>query len=407
MATNVNLPPAEGVQEGNWENDLELLNDESKTPASDKKAEKGDLEEEFKEPDEKDLGEDKEPKEDDKEPEEAKAEKDQISGLTRTKLSEVTKEYPEFFKKFPDLRHAFFREREFTKIFSSVEDAKETAERAYNYDEVEKSFLDGDIGTLVNKIEDKNQAINTVRNILPSLQKTNPQLYIEAISPSIQQFIYSFYKEGERESSEDKMNAAMHLALWAFGDTQYATGEKKIVEPTKSKAQDEFEKEKQDFYKQKYITLKDEVGKSVDRRVRKEIMANFDPENVFTDTVRDLLVAKIIDEVDATIGSDPAHMRRMNQLWKQAERAGFTDEWKSKITNAYLMRALPVLPEVKSKISGEAIKSSASPEKKKEAEVKSGRIPESNSGDKNTPRRVDYRKTSDLDILNGKIAYRK
>src|SRR5437660_282354 len=48
--------------------------------------------------------------------------------VTLPQFKEITKKYPNFFKDFPNLRHAFFREKEYSEIFSTVDEAKEAQE---------------------------------------------------------------------------------------------------------------------------------------------------------------------------------------------------------------------------------------------------------------------------------------
>src|SRR5438445_13483185 len=52
-------------------------------------------------------------------------EKDAKIPFDRPTIKAIKAEFPEFFNKFPELKESYLREIEFTKIFPTVEDAKE------------------------------------------------------------------------------------------------------------------------------------------------------------------------------------------------------------------------------------------------------------------------------------------
>src|SRR5258708_6881820 len=48
---------------------------------------------------------------------------------------EILKEYPELFKKFPFLEKMMYRDREYSQLFGSFDDAKEIAERSESFNQ--------------------------------------------------------------------------------------------------------------------------------------------------------------------------------------------------------------------------------------------------------------------------------
>jgi len=95
-------------------------------PADDKTDEELLVEEVPEEKEEEKKEEEK--KEEAKEEEEEEEEEELELGPRRPSFKEIKEKYPDFFKTFPELREAFFRESEYTKIFPTVEDAKEALE---------------------------------------------------------------------------------------------------------------------------------------------------------------------------------------------------------------------------------------------------------------------------------------
>src|SRR6186713_214399 len=74
--------------------------------------------------------------------EEKRAEGADEDTLIRVSYSDVKKEFPEFFKRFPQLKTAFFREQEFTKRFANLEDADEAIEAIESFRAVEDTVKD-------------------------------------------------------------------------------------------------------------------------------------------------------------------------------------------------------------------------------------------------------------------------
>ena len=86
--------------------------------------------------DKKDKKEDKEEKEDD----------DPFADhrYTRPSYKKIVQDFPELFKKYPQLKTAFFRENKFTEHFPRLEDAALAAQKADMYDTAASAILSGD-----------------------------------------------------------------------------------------------------------------------------------------------------------------------------------------------------------------------------------------------------------------------
>src|SRR5216684_2162863 len=150
--------------------DLELLNIED--PLAPPKEEATPIKEKVKE-----LPEDKseEVEEVEEEPKSEETEEDLIIA-SRPTIKEINAKYPEFFKDFPDLRHAFFREQEFSQIFPTIDDAKEAAENLESFSNLEEFVLSGTSDGLKSFLEaaeegKKGSLQNIVANFLPTLYK--------------------------------------------------------------------------------------------------------------------------------------------------------------------------------------------------------------------------------------------
>ena len=95
----------------------------------------------------------------------------------------------------------------------------------------------------------------------------------------------------------------------------------------------------------------------------------------------------------------------MNSRWKRARLNGYTEADKASIITTFLARAKSILPTIKNKIvkSALGIQSSASKEREDRI-VKVTPVRKENNGgpssSSNGKAKLDYRKMSDLEILN-------
>ena len=107
-------------------------------------------------------------------------------------------------------------------------------------------------------------------------------------------------------------------------------------------------------------------------------------------------------------------MKFINGLWAKAAKAGFTGEWKSRITDAYLARARQLVPSVRAHILSEvgftqqrnSGRKMAIVKKNSRAEAGTGGGHSKSSGTYDASRKIDYSKTSDEDLINDNVTYR-
>src|SRR3990167_9176528 len=74
--------------------------------------------------------EEKEPETEEKEEPEKEEEPERLDLVAPVRKKEILAKYPTIFKDFPYLEVAYFRDRQFSEIFPTVDDAKEAQEKA-------------------------------------------------------------------------------------------------------------------------------------------------------------------------------------------------------------------------------------------------------------------------------------
>jgi hypothetical protein len=122
----------------------------------------------------------------------------------------------------------------------------------------------------------------------------------------------------------------------------------------------------------------------------------------------------VITDIGNTLGADPSHMRYMESLWSRARSNGRTEADKDRIIAAYMSRARSLAPQLRSKYVSEALgkRVRAAGDKVRRVEsipprmANNGRESRNGGSQSYNPKSIDYRKTSDYDILNDDIKYK-
>ncbi len=341
---------------------------------------------------------------------------------SRPTVQGIKSKYPDFFKDFPDMRHVLFREGEYAQLFPTVDDAKEASEKVTDFDNLADLFNSGREEDLVEFLggvaKTPATLVSLAGNFLPSLYKTNRDLYFQTTTPIGEALVRNAHARGVSEGNDNLKNAALVLAKWAFGDYQFATGEKKSEPPQATQTKDpRLEQEREEFYREKYNDTRNYIETNRLSKLKSEIKRGLDPNDVFNDFTSNLLMNQIIDEIGQELEKDQRHMSQMNSLWKQARKAGFAGNWKDRILTTYLSRARAIMPAIRARNRAEALKDKQqqSDKTRQIAGKSSERKEVPGSGSSGTQRgdgrintkAVDWGKTTDMDIINDRVTYRK
>ncbi len=339
---------------------------------------------------------------------------------------EITKKYPDLFKDFPNLRHAFFHAKEYRELFPTVEDAREALEKLDGFSELESSLTSGkseDVSKVLSSIKDlSNDALsNLSTNFLSSIKKIDNDLYYQVITPELVNFTRVMFNAGLRNENDNLKNAALVAALHFFGDQKVASGEKEVKLPeskiTESKENDELKRAQASFRQERYTTLYNDVVNTADSLLSKHVLNGLDPKEEMTDGIKELVSEKVMKEITKTLASNAQHTSRMDSLWKKAAKDNFSNSWRNKIVSAYLEAAKEIMPKVRARVRASTLGiRDRQPENTGGIERRAKRIePNSTSGGgqrqsnsldggKNLdPKKIDWNKTSDLDIIRGTI----
>ena len=333
-------------------------------------------------------------------------------------FKEVTKKYPKLFKDFPHLRHAFFHAKEYREIFPTVEEAKEAIEHLDNYKQIEGALSRGEVADVVdvlNSFKGVGEGVveNFATNFLSSVRKMDQDLYYQVITPELVNFTRTLFDAGLRNDNDNLKNAALVASMHFFGDPKVASGEKQLNLNKEPKKKDEtLERERASFKNERYSTFYNDVVQDSDKRINSLVMNGIDPKEVMTEGVKELVAERVIKEIGKTLASNSAHKNRMNSLWKKASAENFTSSWKTKIISAYIEAASEIMPKIRSSVRANVLGIRDRQPDRNGVEREDKIIPkQSGSGGKTQfdgnkkldPKKINWSKTSDLDLFNGNV----
>lgn len=379
---------------------------------------------------EEDEGSEKDNKEDEDESEEDRQEKEdkdnKKSSVVIPQFKEITKKYPTLFKDFPHLRHAFFHAKEYRELFPTVEDAKEAIDSLENFKSLEESLGRGELEDIVNTLESlKGLGDDVVPNLalsfLSSIKKIDQDLYYKVITPELVNFTRSMFNAGLRNENDNLKNAALVAAKHFFDDPKVASGEKDIKLPEReTKKDDKLELDRQNFKRERYTVFYNDVVGDADTQLSEIVLDGLDPKSNMSEGMKELVVEKVLKEISKTLSSNSAHTARMNSLWKKANDNNFSSPYKSKIITAYLEAAKEVMPRIRSKIRANVLgirdrhsdaNVGGNGQRKR---VEPGQNNGNNRGERGQssnkdidPNKIDWKKTSDLDYIAGRVTLKK
>jgi len=377
IPVNYYSPDDEGILEDSTltpDGILDILNsdDESDEPGKTDDSELDEKEEkEGKDKKEEIEEDDKEGKEDKKEEKEIKLNEDEEDELTFKHIprQQILKKYPNFFKEFPSIEKTIYKEQQYSELFPTMQEAKDSKEAAENYQHFESALLSGNISPVLNSLKqsDPNAYEKVVETFLPTLIKSDKNASAIITAQVMKGSIITMFSEGKARNNENLQLAAQILHEFAFGTGQIsAYVQKHKIDDTKNPKEEELQNREQSFIKQQFDVAVSDVSERTENVIKSTIDRHIDPNNIMTPYVRGKAVQDIISSVDEEIKKDRSFNTLIEKLWEKSMNDNFSKGSKDKIRNALLAKAQTVLPGILRKVRAEALRGNAARSFKKE-----------------------------------------
>lgn len=334
----------------------------------------------------------------------------------RVTFKQLRTEYPDLFKKHPELRSAFFEHPQFVEIFPDIDSAREASIKSAEYDALEASIAGrGDPKALLETLaENRPRALKAfVENFAQSVREIDTDLYRTIATPVIEELLYLASGHGKKIGGKQGQNlelAARHIANFVFANG----GEIPDVSKRNSRSQDEaenpereeLERERREFARERFtsalVTIENQATPELNRVISNKLqeLTPFERKTVIKETRR---------EVDRLLLEDRAFQAQLKGLWRRAHNDGYSETSNTNIRRAWLERAKALAPKVRNRLKQEALdgrregshrENSEGEGKKRQFSSSGGRSHAGRPSGLSDPKKISWGKTSDMDIIN-------
>ena len=365
-------------------------------------------EEPLEESDTEDTDEDELDEEEDKEEEVT----DELPHQAAT-FKNIKEKYPTIFKEFPELEKSFGTAKRYESAFASPEEAQAASQRLELVDILVADLEVGNPQSLIESYGNNKAGLNQfAKNLLPALNRAAPDAFYEAALPVISAALRNATREAEKMGdtpyAKNLALAAKYISKFVFDDEnvpEFKTQSRNEVDPEKAR----LIKEREDFIRSRYSEFSGDINSTVRNEVKKMIGAEIKSMKVnVTEYTRKKLSDDIFKAIDDELNQDPNFVQSMRGLVKKAEKTGFTDRaLSSRIKAAFLERGKSRVNAVTRRVlKSEKLLYSGNGVKKSLTNSGVGNRSQAKSMRNINPKQVDYRSTSDLDILNDNVKVR-
>lgn len=375
--------------------DIELLKGpEEETPVKPPAKEAGETPApEIKEPEETEIPPEEELEDLDKAPEE---ETEELPG--QISFKDINKEFPELLKKYPALRANYFQAEQFKEIFPTVDDAKVASQKMEVFDFLDPYIAKGDFTPILKIFENagNTKALeNVATSLFPALQAQNKELYVKALNPELKK-LFGYVNGIANRNNDDNLKAAVQVMVKAvWGDHIPQDPVQPKEDPEKQQLQQQLTQQQFQFGLSKEMEVKEYTSKLVAKEIEKVL----DPTGEFNEFTRNILRDKIFAEVDNSIMQNQQYQREFASLWKQYHMSNHSQEARTRLIRAVLVRAKSLLPAITQRIRFEAVKPKAEiPQQTKTRVTPSAGVPRSRSVAISS-KEANSKRMSDMDII--------
>lgn len=267
-------------------------------------------------------------------------EEDKTDVVAPPKKSAILAKYPKFFEEFPFFDRMMFRDKAYTEMFGSFDEAKEIAGKVERLNEFEGQLLNGDMKDVLSTIKDNSPKSfdKIVDTFLKQLMEVDKDAYNDVTSNYVKLIVHGMATEAKRKNDKDLDVAAKRLYEYLF-DTEDWQDLKIRVPETKSSEQEKLDKDKEEFLNQRFTVARDSLTVKVDNILKATINEYIDPRGDMSAYEKRNAVTEALDRIHSRIGQDKVFRNQLNRLWKDSASNNFNEDTLGRIKKAYLGRA--------------------------------------------------------------------
>lgn len=392
--------------------DDDTPSDDDDEPADDDDKDDDDKKKDDDEPDDDDKTDD------DDQPEDLDEDERAIEDVVKRETPEykdIQKKYPKFFKDFPGMRHTLFRMKRMDRIFTTVEEAEQTVEKHDDLLQLEDAVVKGEPDKVLRGLKAiRPEGLDQFAdNFLPALYKDHREVHDRITTNLLSTALRVAQQQARSSGNKNLFHSVGHLSQFLFNSDTPPEVRKTAPSPELQAERDRFNQEKTQFFEAQAREFQGDVVQTGERLLRKEISRNLDPDDVLPDFIKKSIVDTALAEIGDALDKDDAHVQAMNALWQRSTKAGYSKDAKAKLVAAYLGRAKRLAGPIKRRLVKAAVAKQSGDSRggrniNRRPHIRQGGKGKSGKGFRpRTAREVDWNRTSDLDILEGKATPRR
>jgi ribosomal protein L22 len=312
---------------------------------------------------------------------EEEPEEEDLKLSTPPQLKDIKAKYPNVFKDFPGLKIAYFREKAYTELIPTIEDAKHLVERNQEFEQVEQSIFKGSLDTVLKSVKDSDPDSfgKIVDNLLPDLFKADQAAYYHVIQ-NINRHTIALISQKARDENSDELKAVAYvLNQFLFGNGKPTLPERFFKGKTEEETTQNTEITQ--MRQQRLNDVSSDLNTKTRNALTSTISLNIDPKESMTDYVKSRAIKDCLEEVETSLTNDSRFRIILNKAWEEAFKTNLSRESVNKIQSIYLAQAKAVLPRVILKHRNEALKGLGRGKTEKK-EIYRGSAPSKPSGNK-------------------------
>lgn len=333
----------------------------------------------------------------------------------RPTVKAINAKYKGVFKDFPDLKRSYFALPRYEAVFADPEQASEAAEKAREFDELEGELVTkGSPDALIKTLAENNPRAlkKIVSNFAASVRTNFEEGYIEFANPVLEELIHTAHALGTKTGNKNLILSARHLAhfIWNNGG-EIPDITKRQKGPEVSEAEKELQAERTKNAQDKFVGAVKDVMPRAETSLTGFLIQNLKGVSSFE---RRQIMKETLSEVNDKLTKDSAFQTALGRLWERAKSENYSDASKKRVLDAWLSRARQIAPPIRNRLRQEALdarsgKGSKSREQEDNTRERKRTFPGQGGRESRRsgsrvldPTKIDWTKTSDMDILNSK-----
>ena len=274
----------------------------------------------------------------------------------------LMKDYPDIFKKHPGLESTIYRERAYTELLPTINDAKEALASLQTLERFEADLKQGKTTDIMKAVlaDDPKAFAKMADNYMENLAQVDERAYHHVLGNITKDIVEAMLKFGKDKEDEAVQNAASILYQFMFNSTKWE-GKKRlsvdeVINESVSREKEQLEKEKQEWEKSKQDENINKLMTSVDHQVKGTIEKSIDPKDQMSSFVKTKAVEEVLAKASKLLKQDTRFQAIVKQLTDRSTKEKFSPESLNRIQSAYFTKYKAILLPIVKAVRSEALK---------------------------------------------------